>query len=627
MTKNKDVRRILGLPVQHLDGEVAAKTWTERLQGRARSNEMPLWPIQGEALEAVYRLLSDHIAMPHPYGAPGALMPIGVGWGKTLITLLLPQVVKMLRGSVRPMLIVPPDLVGKTRIDHGRASRYYHYPAPNIVSMGVISHMHHSDIFERNAPDLIIVDEAHKLASTDSTRTRRLIRWVTAHPETICIFLSGTLTDKSIRDYRHLAELALRHMTPIPDAEDDLELWCSLVDVGGQPTAHARRAVQPLVRWHFAQKSPVHETPSASRVTPEVARAAYRARLRSLPGVVGTDDASCKASLLIRPWRIDLPDTWVEAAAEFTDEGMWEMPEGEEVVDAFAAVRARRQLSSGYYTRWIWPSRPCPGPWREEDEAYGNCVKSERCLCEGTGVWEGEDHEWLHHRREWFSTERHILKGVEQKTGQDSPALIRDLTLRDKFGPGPLRKLQAWLSVRERYYAHGRVEPPMEYVDLSPGPEWLAEMAKEWGRVNKRGLIWYATPHVGRALGAAGFRVFGAGTELGDAVPTTTKIDLPCAKIDVQGTGKNLQAWSKNLVLEFGGSGRIWEQFLGRTHRPGQRQDEVSFDVLTDGGVRTELFASAKIGARYIQETVGSRQRLCYATYLPALRGKYVGLK
>lgn len=327
---------------------------------------------------------------------------------------------------------------------------------------------------------------------------------------------------------------------------------------------------------------------------------------------------------MIRPWKLELPPNWTEAADEFTDEGMWEMPGGEEIVNALDAGRARHQLTSGYYTRWVWPERECPGPWLEDH--YEGCTRAERCFCRGTGRWDGKDHEWLYHRKSWAQTERYILARVEQKTGQDSPALIRDLALRDKFGKGAKHQLEAWLAVRERYYGDGRVEPPVEYMDLDPGPEWLAQVARVWAKANKRGLIWYNTPHVGRALGAAGFKVFGAGTELGDAAPRTERINTPCAKIDVQGTGKNLQSWHRNLVLEFGASGRMWEQHIGRTHRPGQAADDVFFDVVVDGNLRTEQFSAAKVGARYIQETMGTRQRLVYATYLPALEGPYKAL-
>lgn len=631
--RNDDVRRILSLPVREFtdtEAREAAVKWTaalERKDRRALPNSKPLWPVQGAALESVHRNLQEHLdpsTGPFPYGPVGGFFPIGVGFGKTLVTLLVPEVVRRLRGSVRPMLVVPPDLVRKTELDHGAAARFYRYPTPRIVSMGVISHMNHSDVFERYAPDLILVDEAHKLASEESTRTKRLVRWVQENPETLCVFLSGTLTDKSIKDYRHLAELALRHFVPIPDHETDLELWQSVIDVGGQPNYAARKAVSPLVAWHTRRQG--KEAPATGRIEKEDARQAFQARLRATPGVVGTSEAEVRCSLLIRPLKIELPSSWTEAAAEFTDEGFWELPEGEELENALEASRARAQLSSGYYTRWVWPVRACLGNWDPGRATWRGCTREDTCLCEGTGTYSGKDFEWLELRKAWKSRERRILKAIEQKTGQDSPALIRELARSGKLDSAARRSLAAWEAVKGRYYANGRVEPPTEYVDLTPGPEWLTQFARRWTRDKdslgrRRGIIWYSTPHVGRALGAAGFTVFGRGTDLNEL--SADRVDYPAAKIDVQGTGKNLQGgdgregWCRNLVLEFGGNGRTWEQMLGRNHRNGQLADEVEWDVLVDGGIRAEYLMSAKIGARYIESTMGTRQRLCYATYLP----------
>tara|TARA_R110000868_G_scaffold11289_5_gene55211 strand:+ start:704 stop:2602 length:1899 start_codon:yes stop_codon:yes gene_type:complete len=626
VTKNPEMQRILDLPVRLAPtAEKAveyAEKWTNLLQ-RKGVNEMPLRPIQGEALEELHHVYQQHLREPFKYGPVGQMGSVGVGHGKTLMTFLMPEVINRLRGHVRPMLIVPATLVTKTRVAHGLASRFYRYTTPEIVSMSIISHMNHSNIFERIRPTIIIIDESHQFGG-DSTRTKRLQRWIVENPETILVSLSGTLTDKSITNYQHLIELTHRHSTPIPDDEFDVELWQSLLDVGGQPTSNSRVALLPLVNWHQLQVGKPRVL--ASGVTTETARAAYQYRMRSLPGFVGTDDVGCSASLLVRPWRVTLPPSWTAAADEFTDDGMWEKPGGEEVVEAFEASRTRAQLSSGYYTRWIWPDRDCPGPWFGEE--YGTCNKTVTCLCRGTGRWDGEDHEWLHHRRAWASTERHTLKAIELKTGQDSPALIRELAKAGKLGDTARRTLAAWMEMRGRYYSAGRVEPPMEYVDMDPDAGWLAERALEWGKKNKKGIIWYASPHVGLALGRAGFKVFGRGTDLGHENPRTLKVALPCAKIDVQGTGKNMhvlreKGWHRNLALEFGGSGRRWEQMIGRTHRAGTEADEVTWDILVDGGLRSELFAAARVGAQYIQETTGTRQRLCYATYLPPIQGAY----
>lgn len=614
------MQAVLDAPEEHIDGEAAAAKWTA-IFGR-QGSERKLRPIQGEALESFALALQEYAgavregAEEAAVGPRGGLHPIGVGHGKTLVTFLIPEVYRYVTGKTpRTMLIVPPDLKIKTKVDYASERRHFKIRHPNIVSMGVLSHMQYSGIFDRMRPDLIIVDEAHYLASQDAARTRRLMRWVQENPGTSCVFLSGTITSKSVAEYAHLSLLALRSYNPIPFERDELDLWRSMLDVKGEPAKPSYLEFLPLINWHRKREGRVL-LGSPLGVTHDEARDAYRERLLSLPGVVGTSDASCGASLDLRLWEIELPDSWNTALAEFDpDSGSWELA-GEELVDALAVARARYQLGSGYYTRWVWPLRVCPGVWVEAREQYTPCRGPGCPTCEGTRKYKGKDHEWLYHRKAWFQTERAILKEFGKKTGQDSPALVRKITSEGGFGASKARLLQKWEAVRPRYFTDGLgYQPPVEYVNLDPGPEWLVGKIREWMKKVPRGIVWYTSPHVGDALAASGLRVYGAGTsQPNDRVPH------PCLKTDVHGTGKNLQAWSHNLVIEHTGNARTWEQMLGRTHRPGQEADEVRVDILADEHVRVPAYYSARIGSKYIQQTTGMAQRLQYATTLDPIK-------
>jgi hypothetical protein len=61
------------------------------------------------------------------------------------------------------------------------------------------------------------------------------------------------------------------------------------------------------------------------------------------------------------------------------------------------------------------------------------------------------------------------------------------------------------------------------------------------------------------------------------------------------------------------------EQMLGRTHRSGQKADDVRVDVFVSNGFDLALFNSVLKDADYIQSTLGQPQRLCYATYSPVI--------
>jgi superfamily II DNA or RNA helicase len=77
--------------------------------------------------------------------------------------------------------------------------------------------------------------------------------------------------------------------------------------------------------------------------------------------------------------------------------------------------------------------------------------------------------------------------------------------------------------------------------------------------------------------------------------------------------GRNMQAWSTNLVVSPPTSGQTWEQMLGRTHRDGQEADEVSCHLLVSLREQADAFERACRDARYISDSTGQEQKLCYA--------------
>jgi hypothetical protein len=71
--------------------------------------------------------------------------------------------------------------------------------------------------------------------------------------------------------------------------------------------------------------------------------------------------------------------------------------------------------------------------------------------------------------------------------------------------------------------------------------------------------------------------------------------------------------FSRNLVVCPPPTGQIWEQLIGRTHRQGQPEDEVSFEVWL--GTRAAYSGMAQVlrDALYIQDSTGNPQRLAFA--------------
>ena len=61
-------------------------------------------------------------------------------------------------------------------------------------------------------------------------------------------------------------------------------------------------------------------------------------------------------------------------------------------------------------------------------------------------------------------------------------------------------------------------------------------------------------------------------------------------------------------------SGKAWEQALAREHRPGQTADDVIVHVYLGCRETWWAFWNARRDARYIESTLGQRQRLNQAT-------------
>ncbi len=81
--------------------------------------------------------------------------------------------------------------------------------------------------------------------------------------------------------------------------------------------------------------------------------------------------------------------------------------------------------------------------------------------------------------------------------------------------------------------------------------------------------------------------------------------------------GFNLQyKWHRNLVLNSPPVGKHYEQFIGRTHRRGQKESTVYVTMLHAVEEQREGFRQARADALYNQQTTGQPQKLCFADYV-----------
>jgi len=143
--------------------------------------------------------------------SPGVLVSAPVGFGKTLITALAPVVAE----AKRPLLIVPAKLRDKTRREFSAARLHWRVPEIEIVSYEKLGRVSGADYLSALEPDLIMADECQRLKNPRAAVTRRVLRYCTeASPR--AMFLSGTITSRSLLDFHHLVTAPRRARCPGP---------------------------------------------------------------------------------------------------------------------------------------------------------------------------------------------------------------------------------------------------------------------------------------------------------------------------------------------------------------------------------------------------------------------------
>lgn len=340
LIRTKDFLRILNLPRRTWDEQDTslAKRCTEVL--KTPHGSMELFPVQAQALVecASYR---------------GLFAPIQVGGGKTLITLLAPTALS----ARRPLLLLPAKLVEKTKRAWRELSVHWNITRHlRILSYEALSRIGQDSYLENTLPDLIMCDEAHKVRNKKAAVTRRLMRYLNNHPDTVFVVLSGTMTKRSLMDYHHLITRTHHLMSPMPLAVKEAEEWSNAID---------NRVI--IDRW---RPGPLLDLGGEGDTHLEQARTGYCKRLVETPGVITMGDARLPTALSYTTRRVT-PSKKVQSALA-TLKDTWETPDGWPLSDPMAVWRHARELLLGFY--YVWNPRP-PRPWVDARRAWGKFVR------------------------------------------------------------------------------------------------------------------------------------------------------------------------------------------------------------------------------------------------------------
>lgn len=419
-----------------------------------------------------------------------------------------------------------------------------------------------------------VVHNCHMLKHKTAARTKRFLHYFKENPQTRLIAMSGTITSKSLRDFQHLMALTHSFDMPLPKHWPELEDWSLAIDpeVGVDKNKQPKQRLAPGALLELCEQG-------------ETAAQGVGRRISETHGVVTSANSSIGTSLYITRRNISVPDKILKLYDQI--EKSWEI--GDQIlVDGARVAQKLRELSCGFYYKWVWP--------------------------------DGEvDREWLDARSEWSRYVRDVTRrGIQ---GLDTELLVRNNTaalLNDKESLVPkslqadgMHALDLWNTQADKD------EPPVEPVWIDG---FVIEYARKWAAQHPRGIVWFEHRATGDALAAAGLRVFAAGPkankELVELAASPHDAGPIACSVRAHATGKNLQfRWHENLLLLPIASGAITEQLIGRTHRPGQTEDEVNVDVLFTFPERASVwFSRAYQQSTYIRAVSGASQKLLDAT-------------
>lgn len=581
------------------------------------------------SFEAGERLFPIQVAAVQAFEAVhGGVFPVGVGWGKTGISLMAAE--SAYRSGIKKiMLLCPVNLVtglvrrhipewrqrvpltvqfhilggrsanSRLQIARSGANGVYVFP------YSLLSVPDTMELLEGINPGLVIADEVHNLKNYRAARVNRFLHFMRAPGRRVkFVGMSGTITAKKINEYHHLLDFALGDGSPLPRSSGMTFLWGSILNSDAEePSGHARKLMEPLLAWAGDQFKGEKFRPNQT----ESYRRAYRLRLTSAPGVVASGDEQIGVSLLIANQEPHQPGEHLKALMKKVEGSV--TPQDEPIDHAIHAYKWLYELSAGFYNSLNWPSvdRLMAGRRIGPNEAELMLERAKAHL-----VAQQTYHKAL---REFF---RHAPAGL------DTPREVGNSISRyaGKFVGSGLAQLWAEMKGMEFEGMPKRLPLP---VRIDP---FKVDAAVVWAKEFRKGIIWVYHRELGEwimeALASAKIDAIhapaGADEEIesvGDPGRGGKGDKLIVASMSSHGTGRNLQAFQQQYFAQWPRAALQAEQTLGRLHRNGQEADELVVHTNLCLEFDHANRAASLTDACYIQQTTGARQKIIYADYDP----------
>ncbi len=501
------------------------------------------------------------LALHDIYECRGAFCPLGTGEGKTLISLLAPYVLD----AKRPLLLQPAGLVKKTDIERARDYAPHWLVPDNIrlFSYDLLSRVEAEHELEAYKPDLIIVDEAHRLKNLRAAVTRRVARYMAKHPDTMFIALSGTVMAKSLMDFWHVILWCLKDKAPVPMKREEAEAWAAALD----KDVNEWERVDPGALSRLASPGDGTDPLTAARI-------GFQRRLRETPGVITTIGLGeyIAAPLKISAIVYDVKPITNQHIAKLRKDML--TPDDWQLSEPVDVWRHARELALGLH--YVWSPRP-PDAWRDARSAWHSFARN------------------VIARSRSLDSEKAVANAIDDGHLQDHGVLAEWRKQRDGHGGGGKYE---W-TVEPRWHDDSALNLCAEWMRKGPGVVWTKHdlFAEELAR--RTGASYY---------GAKGLDASGRFVDDADA-------NKPAIlSIDANRDGRNLQSkWHRNLVTCPPDSPLVWQQMISRTHRPGQLAKVVTVDVLLGCAEHANAWRNAVDGAHVIKEMIGAESKLLIA--------------
>ncbi len=613
-----EIARICALPVKPVE------LTPEAVETISRANLLaPAYAAGSRLLEPQARAITAYDE------CGGGFYPIGVGWGKTGISLMVAERAWK-KGLDTVVLLVPPSvtsqlvthdigwwrarvqlsipfhvLAGKSkahRLKMAQSGRKGCY----IIPYSMLSTEDSVEVLKAIGPKLIICDEGHNLKNFSAARTRRLMKYVT-EKEPEFVVASGTITDKGLGDYHHLISAALGEGSPLPLSNMMAMQWGIVLNSGAQPSESQTGSLMPLIEWarvHFPNED----------LPPIVSgfRRAFKLRLTSAPGVVATGDQEIGVSLTIVNTKVDkafdVPGFDELEGFMSLVEDEYITPNGDEIQHSIHTFKWLSELSCGFYNELVWP----------EPE-----ILAARKRIPVETAYDYLDRARKHHAKQQVYNKklREFLIDGRTPEGIDTPKAVGQAIYQDRTRGIPDELVELWHLVHSMDFPErpDRDSRAVRICDfkIRQTVKWARELESGEG-----GIVWYYHNELGiwlvEAMKAAGLPVIHCPAGDNDQIRDPKNVNkILVASVMAHGEGKNLQFMHNQFVLQWPRSARVAQQMLGRCHRTGQQADElivhradtVPFDVMN--------FAACLNDAVYQQQTTGVRQKMVFCNYDP----------